>query len=95
MSGGTILFSMIDCGLIAMFIGQKKNIHSFRSFLMGALLGLIGIVIMLFLAKGLPKAPVGMTAVKCSRCNTVSNVPLHQDTFECWQCKNTMSKAVK
>jgi hypothetical protein len=95
-SGGTILFGAIVCGIISMLIGQKKNFKMPESFLLGALLGIIGIVIMLVRSPQLPKAPAGMIAVKCSRCNAVSNVPLHQDQFECWQCKNSepMSKAV-
>ena len=60
-------------------------------------LGLIGIVIIILLPTELPKAPKGMIAVKCSRCNTVQNVTPSQATFECWQCKVTepMSKAVR
>jgi LSD1 subclass zinc finger protein len=87
MSGGAIVFWLIVCGIIAMFIGQEKHINMFGSFVLGALLGVIGIVIMLFLPKELPKAPDGTTAVRCPRCNTVQNVPLNQAQFECWQCK--------
>jgi hypothetical protein len=56
------------CTIITMLIGRKKNIDMVGSFVMGALRGLIGIVIMLFLPTELPKAPKGMIAVKCSRC---------------------------
>ena len=85
------------CAIITMLIGQKKNIDPFASFVIGALLGLIGIVIMLFLRTELPKAPKGMIAVKCSRCNTVQNVAMKQATFECWQCKTAepMIEAVR
>jgi hypothetical protein len=35
----------------------------------------------------LPKAPPGMRAVKCPRCNTVQNIPETRPEYECWQCK--------
>jgi hypothetical protein len=93
----TVIVIWLICGIITLLIGRKKNIHPFGSFVMGAFLGLIGIVLMLFLPTELPKAPKGMIAVKCSRCNTVQNVAMKQATFECWQCNTTepMSKAVR
>ena len=72
-----------------MLIGQKKNIDLGTSLTLGVLLGLIGVVILLFMRTELPKAPAGMIAVKCSRCNTVQNVAMEQAMFECWQCKTT------
>ena len=66
----------------------EEDINPFGLFALGALLGVIGIVIVLFLPAELPKAPNGMLAVKCPRCTTVQNVRLGLgDTFECWQCK--------
>ena len=50
------------CGIITLLIGQKKNMGSIVAFALGALLGVIGIVIMLFLPSQLPKAPKGMYA---------------------------------
>ena len=87
MSIGSLIVIGLICGIITMLIGQKKNIDTFGSFVIGALLGVIGIVIMHFLRTELPKAPKGMIAVKCSRCRTVQNVMMKQPTFECWQCK--------
>ena len=83
----TVVFVALVCGLITMLIGQKKNMGLFGSFIIGALLGLIGIVIMLFLPTQLPKAPKGMYAAKCCRCSAVQNLPIRQAEFECWQCK--------
>jgi hypothetical protein len=93
----TYIVIWLICGVITMVIGQKKNIHPFGSFVLGAVLGLIGIVIIILLPTELPKAPKGMIAVKCSRCNTVQNVTPSQATFQCWQCKTTepMSKAMR
>lgn len=82
----------VICGVITLLIGQKKNINPVGSFLMGGLLGLIGIVIMLLLPAELPKAPLGFLACKCTRCRTVQNVPMGRgEEFECWQCKTTQS----
>jgi len=53
----------------------------------GALLGIIGVIIVICRRPGLPQAPPGMRAVKCPRCNTVQNVPEKQRVYECWQCK--------
>jgi predicted RNA-binding Zn-ribbon protein involved in translation (DUF1610 family) len=81
---GLIVLALI-CGGIAAWIGQKKNLPN--SFILGALLGIIGIIIVLCMKPGLPQAPPGMRAVKCVRCNTLQNVPQDQRTYECWQCK--------
>ena len=47
------------CGVIAMLIGQKKNQNLFGSFVTGALLGLIGIVLMLRVADRTAQGPRG------------------------------------
>ena len=82
------------CGIITLLIGQKKNMGSIVAFALGALLGVIGIVIMLFLPTQLPKAPKGMYATKCCRCTAVQNLPMGQAEFECWQCK-TVQHVIK
>ena len=82
---GLIVLCLI-CGGIAALIGQKKNRPIGESFSLGALLGLIGIVVVICQKPGLPQAPPGMRAVKCPRCNTVQNVPEKQRVYECWQC---------
>jgi LSD1 subclass zinc finger protein len=80
--------------IIAVLIGQKKNIDLGTSLTLGLLLGLIGIVILLLMRTELPKTPKGMIAVKCSRCNTVQKVAMKQATFEC-KTIEPMSKAVR
>ncbi len=83
----TIIVFCLIFGAITAAIGQKKNLPVAESFLLGALLGIIGLIIMIFRRPGLPKAPPGMRAVKCPRCNTVQNIPKTQPEYECWQCK--------
>jgi hypothetical protein len=83
---GLIVFWLI-CAGIAALIGQKKNLPIKDSFTTGALLGIIGVIIVICQKPGLPQAPPGMRAVKCPRCNTVQNVPDKQRVYECWQCK--------
>jgi hypothetical protein len=86
---GTLVFFWIIWAVIAVLIGQKKNISLVTSLVLGGLL--IGIVILLLMPTELPKAPAGFFARKCTRCRTVQNVPLNQGEFECWQCKTTQS----
>lgn len=88
MSWSVIIVAALICGAIAAAIGQKKNRGTGESFVLGAVLGVIGIIIVLIQKPGLPPAPAGMRAVKCPRCNTVQNIPRNTtDTeYECWQC---------
>lgn len=81
------LIAFAVCGLIAGFIGSSKNRSGFGSFLLGFLLGVIGIIIVAVLPSGTPPAPIGMLTARCQRCNAVQNVPAADPTFECWQCK--------
>jgi ribosomal protein S27E len=87
MSIGTLIVIWLICGGIAALIGQKKNLPVKDSFIWGALLGIIGVVVVICQRPGLPQAPPGMRAVKCPRCNTIQNVPESQRIYECWQCK--------
>jgi hypothetical protein len=84
-----VIVGLIVCGVIAALIGQKKNFNVFHSFLLGAILGVIGIGIVAVQRPDLPKPPPGMRAVRCPRCNAVQNIPHDQTTFDCWQCKLT------
>ncbi len=81
-----ILFCLIF-GAIAAAIGQKKNLSVGQSFALGAFLGIIGLIIVIFRRPGLPKAPPGMRVVKCQQCNTIQNIPEAQPRYVCWQCK--------
>jgi DNA-directed RNA polymerase subunit RPC12/RpoP len=83
---GVIVWGLIF-GAITAAIGQKKNFPMAESFLWGALLGIIGVIVMIVRRPGLPKPPPGMRAVKCPRCNAVGNRPETQPKYVCWQCK--------
>jgi DNA-directed RNA polymerase subunit RPC12/RpoP len=83
----TTIIILLIFGAITAAIGQRKNLPLGGSFALGALLGIIGLIIVIFQKPGLPTAPPGMRAVKCSRCNTIQNIPETQPEYECWQCK--------
>lgn len=87
MSFGALIVVMLIFGTIAAAIGQKKNQPVGGSFALGALLGFIGVIIVICQKPGLPPAPRGMQAVKCPRCNALQNIPADATSFECWQCK--------
>jgi hypothetical protein len=85
-----IVFALI-CAGICVAIAQKKNLDTGESFVLGALLGVIGIVIMLIRKPGLPKAPPGMRAVQCPRCNTVQNIPHDNTRYDCYECHDSVT----
>ena len=57
------------CGVVAAVIGHRKNLSVGQSFALGAFLGPYGVASVVREKRGLPKAPAGMRAVKCPRCN--------------------------
>jgi hypothetical protein len=90
-----IIVIALICVAICVAIAQRKNLDVPEAVLIGALLGVIGIVIMLIRKPGLPKAPPGMRAVKCPRCNTVQNIPHDDTSYDCYQChKSVTVKAI-
>jgi hypothetical protein len=91
MTFGTFLTAWLVCGAVAAIIGQRKNFNVAHSFLLGAVLGVIGVFIVAVQRANLPKPPPGMRAQRCPRCNAVQNVPEGQPAFECWQCKQVSS----
>ena len=86
-SFAAIVIALLICGGIAAVIGSAKNHSILGSFLLGAFLGVIGIIIVAVQPKQPPKPPPGMRVVQCPRCNAVQNIPDSQTTFECWQCR--------
>ena len=74
-------------GAIAAAIGQRKNFPVAESFLWGALLGIIGVIVVIVRRPALPKPLAGMRVVKCPRCNAVGNKPAGEPKYVCWQCK--------
>lgn len=76
------------CGTVSVVIAERKRCSSpFGFFLVGCLLGPIGILAAVLAAPGEPAPPVGMRAVMCTRCNARQNIARDQAEFECWQCK--------
>ncbi|MBB3037914.1 hypothetical protein [Hoyosella altamirensis] len=75
------------CGVVSLAIASEKNRHAFGFFLLGFLLGPLGVVCAVLAPRGDPPAPVGMRVVTCRRCNARQNVPVNDNRFECWQCK--------
>jgi hypothetical protein len=93
MSTEAFIIGFLICGGIAALIGQRKHFNVVHSFLLGAILGVIGIGIVAVQRPNLPKPPPGLVAVKCPRCTAVQNIPSIQAQFECWQCKLTSDVA--
>jgi predicted RNA-binding Zn-ribbon protein involved in translation (DUF1610 family) len=89
MNLGTIIVICLVFGAITAAIAQKKNISVGEWFVIGALLGIFGVLIVLLQRPRLPKAPPGMQVMRCPRCNAIQNVPETQSAYECWQCKAT------
>ncbi len=89
-----LLGAAVVSGSIGMLVGRAKNRDTASSFWLGALLGVVGILIVALLPNGLPSAPAGMRTVKCQRCNAAQNIPERGTTFECWQCRQS-SKVAK
>jgi uncharacterized membrane protein YeaQ/YmgE (transglycosylase-associated protein family) len=86
MDWSSLIVVCLIFGAIGAAITQRKNRSPWEGFMLGVLLNLIGVVIAAVLPKLLPKAPPGMSARKCPRCNAVQNVAVGQPDFECWQC---------
>lgn len=79
-----VIFWLVCAGL-GMVIANAKNRSLAEGFFLSLLCGCFGMLIVALLPKQLPKAPPGLTAVTCPRCNATQNVPNPQ-AFECWQC---------
>jgi hypothetical protein len=75
------------CAGIAGVIASRKNRSVGEAMFMSLALGLIGLLIVALMRPGEPKAPPGLRAVVCPRCNAQQNVPEGDSTFECWRCK--------
>lgn len=94
MIGTVFVVAVVVCGVIAAAIASAKNRSMLGWFLLGALLGLIGVLIVALLPSEPPPAPLGMRMVRCTRCNAVQNIAIRDSAFECWQCKHSNEVAV-
>jgi hypothetical protein len=85
----SLLALLVRCliwGAITAAIGQSKNYPVGESFAWGALLGIIGLIVVVCRKPALPPAPPGMWVVKCWHCNAVQNVPHTQTEYSCYRC---------
>lgn len=87
------IISWLAMAALGMVIANAKNRSLAEGFFLSLLCGCFGVLIVALLPKQLPKAPRGLTAVMCPRCNAAQNVPNPQ-AFECWQCHHHQAPAV-
>lgn len=90
LSVGSVTPQPLPCDLSFMVSTDSRAI--LRGVKVGLLIAAVlgtgaGIAVMVFLIWALwPKAPNGMKAVKCPRCNATQNIAKTNQTFECWRC---------
>lgn len=88
LSDGLIAFVVVAwllCAVTAAGIAIRKGRSGLGFFLLGLLLGLIGVIIAAVINGEMPP-PKGSRATSCPRCNARQNIERGQDEFECWQC---------
>ncbi|WP_333894505.1 hypothetical protein [Mycolicibacterium gadium] len=84
---GLYLIYGIICAAVAEHIAKRKNLPTTLYAVLGIFFGVVGIIVAAVATPGTPPPPKGMQAVQCARCNAVTNIPVGDPTFECWQCK--------
>ncbi|WP_336084475.1 hypothetical protein [Nocardia sp. SSK8] len=82
-----VLFFGITFGSVSLAIAERKRRSPGGFFLVGFLLGPLGVLAAVVAAPGAPAPPPGMRAVICRRCNARQNIARDQADYECWQCK--------
>jgi hypothetical protein len=75
-------------GAVGALIAEHKNQPQAAGFLLGAVLGFIGLAIIAMFPRSLPKAPPGRWALMCPRCNAIQNIFDDDEVFMCWQCEH-------
>jgi hypothetical protein len=81
----------IICAAVAEGIVKRKNNDSTVLYAaLGFFFGVFGIMAAAAATPGDLPAPKGMQAVRCIRCNAVTNIPEGAPMFECWQCKRAV-----
>ncbi|MFC9995860.1 hypothetical protein [Nocardia sp. NPDC127526] len=76
------------CGLVSMVIADSRNRSDIEFFIVGFILGPIGILIAILISPG---PPDGMRKVTCPRCNAKQNINIIADAYECWRCKTKVT----
>ncbi|MFC9999987.1 hypothetical protein [Nocardia sp. NPDC127526] len=74
------------CGFASLFIAGRKHRSTLAFFIIGFLLGPLGMLVAVLVAPG-ESASEGMRAVICRRCNARQNIEISETQYECWQCK--------
>lgn len=70
------------CGGVAVAVGHARGRDALSSFLWGALLGVIGVIVVAVVD---PSAPDGLERLRCPRCDIKQNVPI-VGGGPCYQC---------
>ena len=79
------------CGTISAATAINKNLSAVNYFIVGFLLGPIGVIVAAVATPRQPAAPPGLHAVVCPRCTAHQNVDAASKEAECWQCKSKWS----
>lgn len=82
-----ILIGWVVCIVAAILIGNAKGRPPADSFMFGAVLGIIGVILVAALPAPPPK---GMRSVTCPRCSAKQNVPASDKQYDCWQCHKSV-----
>lgn len=79
----------LACAVISGYIAKSKNRDFTTYFVLGLFLGPIGLIAAAASPTAVPRAPRGMVAHTCPRCNVRQNIPATSSVYECWQCKTS------
>ncbi|HEX7823527.1 MAG TPA: hypothetical protein VF477_01365 [Mycobacterium sp.] len=79
------------CGGASSAIAGGKNLSAGSYFVLGFLLGPIGLIVAAAATPREASAPIGQHAVICPRCTARQNVDVASREAECWQCKKQWS----
>jgi hypothetical protein len=89
MSVGSLVIICLVWGIIwsiiAALIGRARGGDAVGAFLIGALPGLIGVVLVALLPRRAPGAGWAQR-VKCGHCGARQNSRIDGDHFDCWKC---------
>lgn len=91
MAEGVVAFFVIlllvcaICALVSMTIAEGKRLSSWKWFLVGFLLGPLGVVTALLIDEA-PWVPQDRRRRQCPRCSVYENVHVDAESYDCWQC---------
>lgn len=82
-----LVFVWLTWGAIGAYLSQQKGRGPGEGFLLGVVLGPLGLVIEIWQAPKPPKPPTGRRVATCPVCNATQNIKLEAARYECWRCK--------